>query len=347
MFKILSISFRALLFLSVATSTLAWDYEGHRIVNQLALASLPTNFPAFVKTAAAQERIAFLAGEPDRWRNSPDMPLRHFNAPDHFLDLDDLGLFQLTPGSVSHFRYEFVAQLAVARAAHPQNFPPIDPAKNEDHTRQFIGFLPWTITEYYGKLKSGFSYLKTFATNGTPQEIANAQQNIIYIMGVMGHFAGDAGQPLHTTKNFNGWVDANPNHFTTNKTFHGWVDGGYIHKVGINFAEIKPRVRPAQMLAGPTFQREDIFPTMMSFLVEQHKLVEPLYQLNKEGSLSDMGEADSKGRPFITQQLLKSGQLLGDLWFSAWQTAPIDTYLKSSLVRRKLDPAQNSSASPK
>src|SRR5882672_11497865 len=35
----------------------AWDYEGHRLVNQLALASLPANFPAFVKPPAAQERV--------------------------------------------------------------------------------------------------------------------------------------------------------------------------------------------------------------------------------------------------------------------------------------------------
>src|SRR5215471_14734986 len=42
-------------------SSHAWDYEGHRLVNQLALASLPTNFPQFVHAAAAVERIAFLA----------------------------------------------------------------------------------------------------------------------------------------------------------------------------------------------------------------------------------------------------------------------------------------------
>jgi len=66
-------------------SSLAWDYEGHRIVNQLALASLPTNFPSFVRSPAATERVAFLAGEPDRWRNTPDLPLKHFNGPDHYL----------------------------------------------------------------------------------------------------------------------------------------------------------------------------------------------------------------------------------------------------------------------
>src|ERR1051325_6880363 len=68
----------------------AWDYEGHRLVNQLALASLPTNFPAFVHPPAAQERVALLAGEPDRWRNTPDQPMRHYNGPDHYIDLEDL-----------------------------------------------------------------------------------------------------------------------------------------------------------------------------------------------------------------------------------------------------------------
>src|SRR5512134_2084486 len=87
---------------------LAWDYEGHRVVNQLALASLPTNFPAFVREPAAAERIAFLAGEMDRWRNTPDLPLQHCNEPDHYIDLEELTPYRLTPKSLPVFRYDFV-----------------------------------------------------------------------------------------------------------------------------------------------------------------------------------------------------------------------------------------------
>ena len=68
----------------------AWDYEGHRAINELALAALPTNFPAFALTPAARERIAFLAGEPDRWRNTPDLSLQQLNGPDHYIDLEEL-----------------------------------------------------------------------------------------------------------------------------------------------------------------------------------------------------------------------------------------------------------------
>ena len=113
-------------------------------------------------------------------------------------------------------RYDFVADIARARAAHPEKFPPIDPDKDADHTRELDGFLPWAITENYEKLKSGFSSLKAFQTHGgTPTEIANAQADIIYVMGVMGHYVGDGSQPLHTTVHFNGWVGDNPKGYTT------------------------------------------------------------------------------------------------------------------------------------
>src|SRR5262245_42775886 len=86
----------------------AWDYEGHRTVNQLALAALPTNFPAFVKTPEVRERIAFLGGEPDRWRNiTDDQALPHFNNPDHYLDIEQLADYGLTPETVPAYRYDF------------------------------------------------------------------------------------------------------------------------------------------------------------------------------------------------------------------------------------------------
>ncbi len=101
------------------TSALAWDYEGHRVVNQLAVASLPTNFPAFVR--AATERIAFLSGEPDRWRNTPDLPLRHFNGPDHYIDLEQLAIYGLKSETLPVFRYDFIAQQTQVRFFLPQN----------------------------------------------------------------------------------------------------------------------------------------------------------------------------------------------------------------------------------
>ena len=189
----------------------AWDYEGHHAVNELALASLPADFPAFALTPEARTRIAFLAGEADRWRNETSLKngtglaLGHASGPDHYIDLEEIRLYGLTPATLPPLRYDFAADIARARAAHPERFPAIDPEKDADHTRELSGFLPWAITENYEKLQSGFATLAALEKfGGTPEEIANTKQDIIYVMGVMGHYVGDAGQPLHTTMHHHG-----------------------------------------------------------------------------------------------------------------------------------------------
>jgi len=323
--------------LTAATASRAWDYEGHRLINQLALDSLPANFPGFARTPVARERIGFLGGEADRWRNTPDLELRHGNGPDHYFDLDLLEPYQLDLARVSPFRYEFAAQLALGRAAHPQNFPAIDPLKDADRTKSLIGFLPWTITEFEGKLKSAFSYLKEYEAAGTPEEIANARENIIYLMGVMGHFVGDGSQPLHTTKHHHGWVGENPNGYSTNYSIHAWIDGGYMLQFGISADKVRAQLRPARVLAGANAGGPvtNLFQQVMSYLAEQHQAVEPLYQLEKAGKLSSRQELSQEGHQFITRQMLKASQMLGDLWLTAWQQAPPDMFLRSALAKRK------------
>src|SRR5271157_2938041 len=168
----------------------AWDYEGHHAVNELALASLPTNFPAFALAPETRDRIAYLAGEADRWRNEKNLKngtglaLAHAGEPDHYLDLEDLKLYDLTPEKLPPLRYDFVADIVKAREAHPERFPAIDPNRDSDHTRELSGFLPWAMTENYEKLQSGFATLAALEKfGGSPAEIENAKQDIIYVMG--------------------------------------------------------------------------------------------------------------------------------------------------------------------
>ena len=101
----------------------AWDYEGHHAINELALASLPADFGGFTLTPALKHRIAFLAGEPDRWRNVGDLPLKHFNGPDHYIDLEDLKLYGLTPETLPLMRYDFVADHCAGAGGAPGKIP--------------------------------------------------------------------------------------------------------------------------------------------------------------------------------------------------------------------------------
>ena len=328
----------------------AWDYEGHRIVNQLALASLPKEYPQFVHAVAHAERVAFLSGEPDRWRNAPDLPLKQSGGSwtDHFCDLEYLPAAGINLDTVTSFRYDFIVQFAAGRAANARNFTPIDPAKNLDHTAEWPGFAPWAITEYFGRLRSAFSYLKVFEELGTPDEIMNAHANILYVMGVMGHYVGDLAQPLHTTKHFNGWVGDNPKGYTTWRGLHSWVDGGIIGKTQIRAPQLVSRIEPAQVipLTPRTDARDPMFVAVFDYLRRQHEQVDRLYQLDKEGKLGHGEQVMSpEAKTFIETRLTEGGQMLGAIWLTAYRNAGPDTYLRSALIKRQAGGA-NGSARP-
>lgn len=315
----------------------AWNYEGHRMVNELALAGLPREFPAFVHEPDNAERIIFLAGEADRWRNNPDLPLKHYNGLDHYFDAEQLSWAGLNMASISDLRYLFAVEFAQGRLAHLENFPAIEADKNQDHSKEWPGFLPWAITEYYGKLKSAFSYLKTFQKAGTPEEVTNAQANVIYLMGVMGHYVGDGAQPLHTTIHHNGWSGDNPEGYTRWRGIHSWIDGGFIAKAEITTETLLPRVTLVRglKLEQRADGRDPIFVATMDYLMAQNAEVVPFYQLERDRRFkANQVTEDSSGRRFIETQLLKGAEMLGIIWLTAWRNATEDSYLSAQLAKR-------------
>ena len=327
--------------LLVAVTGRGWDYEGHRMVNQLALAALPADFPAFVREPANAERIAFLANLPDRWRNvDPWLKQSGSSWTDHFCDLEQLADAGLDARTVPSLRYDFALAFAAGRAAHADKFPSIDPAKNLDHTREWPGFAPWAITEWSQKLRSAFACLKAFEeVGGTPDDIANAKQDVIYAMGVLGHYVADGAQPLHTTIHHNGWVGANPSGYTTWPGFHSWIDGGFVAKAGIRLSGLAPRVTVVEplLLGSRADGRDPLFVAAMDYYLASNTLVEPLYQLEKAGLLGNGEKSVSpEGQAFIESRLLKGGHMLATLWLTAHKSAPVDTYLRSILVKRQL-----------
>src|SRR6476619_346307 len=96
-----------------------WWVIGHGTITEAAASALPDEMPAFFR--AAGKSLNHLAGDPDRWKNRDATFLRSTEAPNHFLDIEDLEGNEIP-------RDRFVA-LALL---HKLNRPP-------DKT----GFLPW------------------------------------------------------------------------------------------------------------------------------------------------------------------------------------------------------------
>lgn len=330
-----------LLFSALLPAVHAWDSAGHRMVNRLALESLPADFPAFVRAPTAVDRILHAANIPDRWRNvDPHLRQNGGSWTDHFCDFEQLPAAGLDPRTVPSYRLDFALVFAAGRSAHAGNFPPVDPARNSGHTDEWPGFSPWAITENFHRLRSAFGYLKAYLDlGGTPEEIGNAQADVILLMGMLGHFVGDGAQPLHTTNNHNGWVGPNPHGYTTWNRFHSWCDGGLIAKAGLEAGELLPRATTAEPipLPGRADGRDPAFVAVMDYLLAQHARVEPLYRLEHDGLLGNRPDTEvaPAGREFFSTQLLAGSHMLARLWVTAWKSAPLDTFLREQLVRRQ------------
>ncbi len=330
----------------LASPARAWESAGHRIVTQCALDSLPADFPAFVRDPAHLKRLLYVAGLPDRWSHAPDLPLKHVNWPDHYLDVEQFPQAGLDPRQVPSFRNDFIVEFARARAAHPDQFPPAQPGTDPEHSRGWPGFLPWSATESYYQLKTAFSALKVFRELGTPEEIANGEWDVIFLMGTLSHYVGDLSQPLHTTIHHDGWAGPNPHGYTTVAGFHTWIDSGLIAKARLTYDDVKARVRPAApvSLALRSDGRDPVFAETMEFLLEQNQLVEPLYQLEAAAKLGHgKYPVSPEGQEFILSQLAKGGQYLGALYLSAWMSAQPETYLRTVLLKRR---AEGAAAAP-
>ena len=130
----------ALVPLMLVQQSFAWGHDGHSMINQVAVASLPTDVPEFLRSKAAQEAAYFYGPEPDHWREKTEPYLYAAISPEHFLDMEYTTVLSEFP----HDRFKYLDALEKALAAHPEI-----KVKATD-----VGMLPYTTVEYYEQLKN-------------------------------------------------------------------------------------------------------------------------------------------------------------------------------------------------
>jgi hypothetical protein len=263
----------------------AWGDEGHRWINQVAAARLPSDMPAFFRNAGP--RLSFLGPEPDRWRDNKELysALREVNGPDHFINIDRPQNFDELPND----RYKYSDWLRTS-GKEPSD----------------IGFLPYSILEGYQKIQVLFRLWRD------PQHAAEREQieqNIIFYAGVVGHYVADGAQPLHTTNHFNGWSSSSNPDLNTREPLHWRFEGEYVK------AQLKPEdfdalVKPAQRLPDP-------FSDIMKYLLDSHSQVGKVYELDKAARWNDQNRNPASKR-FVAGRLAAGSQMLANLWYTAW-----------------------------
>lgn len=311
---------RSLLFLTILSAFVvicasppaasAWDAHGHRTITYLAIDGLSPDMPDWIRTPEFSARIADQSNEPDRWRGTRRTAIGHEANPEHYINAEDLENFGLTLQTIPRHRYEYFRALAIALHEHPDRFPPHNASRDRDLTRQWPGFLPHAIAEHHAKLQASFNTMRILEIVNDPSrqaELEQARNNVMYHMGILSHFVGDAAQPLHTTRHHHGWVGENPNGYTTEYGFHSYIDGRILSIHRLSFDNLRAGMDYYSVDAA------DPWPEILEYVQRSLDGVEPLYKKQKDGSLEQ-----APGKAFISARLQDGGAMLSALYRAAW-----------------------------
>jgi hypothetical protein len=264
----------------------AWETEGHHMVNRLAVATLPADTPAFLRSQAAAEEIEYLGPEPDRWRSKAEPELNAAQAPEHFIDMELADAL----GPLPHKRLDFEAKVFAA-----------------NQRPETIGLQPWETDEVWERLKAAMrEYRGILAAGGDTKPVEAA---IIFYAGWLGHYVGDGSQPLHVTVQYNGWTGPNPNGYTTAHGIHHQFEGPFV-AANIHASDVQARMTPVKPIEG------DMFDAYVAYLRHSATYVEKVYQLEKAGGFQGAGTAES--RDFTAERLAAGASMLRDMIYTAW-----------------------------
>lgn len=308
-----------------AGSAGAWDCHGHRAITLLGLdglKQLAPDSPAFLAEHDSRIMAASNSCNPDRYRAVRIGYMAHENNPDHYLDVEDLAQFGLTLDTVPPLRNEYLRAMVIAKHEHPENVKPYNELMDPARQQEWPGFAPHAVMEHYAKLTADFKTWRILTELNDPSrapQLAAARANILFDIGCLSHFVGDLAQPLHTTSHHHGWVDDNPEGFTTDRRIHAYIDGDILATHELDHAALSPHCR-----FDLTVDAADPWRDVIAHIRRSHDQVRPLYLMQKSGELEQ-----EPGRKLITERLCDGGRVLAAFLAGAWKASePTDDAAK-------------------
>lgn len=277
----------------------AWGTKGHTIINRLAAQSLPASLPAFVRTAAASNEIAYLGPEEDRIKGA-GRSWDDDNDPGHYVDLQDNG----TIDNVVRLTSLPVGLKAYARAlarAHA------DPYRE--------GYLPYSIVDGWERVRKDFAiwrvddYLAQHAKSAQARAqfaVARALRQVLTLrdIGDWGHFVADGSQPLHVTIHYN----EGGAHARFESTF---VDAH------VSIGDVRRRLAPHVSMRPATLVSQARIDAIVGrYLAGTARAVPQLYAIDRAGGFV---HATPQSIGFAAAQLARGASMLRDLTALAWQ----------------------------
>jgi hypothetical protein len=221
--------------------------------------------------------IGRISRDPDLMRHEATPQLRDSVAPEHYINLERLG-----GRALPDTRYAYL------RLLRELNLEPMQ-----------TGFIPYAVIEGTQRLALAFAEFRD-----KPDEAARAK--VLVHAGILGHYAQDLTQPLHTTVHHDG--RALENMTSPRSGIHRRVDG-----------LIQEASAGLEGLGAPRAY-DDLFAAVLDHLEESHALVDRVYESEPGLMAMDPGEKPSDELLDLARERLRTTVLFtAGLYLTAWE----------------------------
>jgi hypothetical protein len=294
----------------VPVAAFGWGQDGHRIIGQLAVQTLPTDLPGFLRTQDAAALVGYLSPEPDRIRGAGDEQDAEHD-PAHFVDVSD---------DLTILGGPLLKALPPTREAY-------DSALRAVHANQYeAGYLPYSIISDFELVAKDFAYWRVDVAGEKlgkraaerawyAEDRVRREAIALHDIGEWSHFVGDGSMPLHASVHYNGWGDyPNPEGFTQEHVHVPW-ENVYVHD-HVTQAAVQVDMAPYRDCACTIEVRT------ADYLLATQAQVVPFYTLEKAGAFKG---PTPEGIAFTTKAVARGASELRDMIAAAWRASENQT----------------------
>lgn len=267
----------------VSTNVYAWGRRGHQIVGETA-----AQIAGESGVKAHSFDVGFYANVPDIiWKRPATFDTERKQ---HFMDMEKFkAAFKARPEVATPFR--------LSRADFDRTFPEL---------KTDAGRAYWRIREMFARLTKIGERLK--AKELTRAERHELQLDWLVSGGVMGHYIGDLGQPLHVSENYDGEL-------TNQRGIHSFFEDVCVDEL---YPEIAAKVMAKVRAAWPAYSKAnaetDVLALTEKLAEDSNRAIPGLLEIDRRQGRENRARACAKFEPLLVARMSASSLLLAELF---------------------------------
>jgi molybdenum ABC transporter molybdate-binding protein len=305
----------------------AWGERGHDVITRVAAREVAREAPGLGTSMVDREHmLSHLANVPDIVWRSGDQATREANGPTHFFDAD-----YVDPSATNLPRDLKVVINKVRELCSKQKSCTFGPNATDQQILDKVGTAPWRIAQIHQKMTDALRNFARLQTSAASRDKLNSTwDEALLWAGLLSHFVGDLSQPLHTTKNYDGWENGHGG-------IHAWFETLLVSHLGLELdVDVANRT---QLRLSKTKEKHAVsaLDIALELASESWSQLTTLWTLDrnaivKKGQISPEGvkapaeriqleKVDTAYEKFAIDRLSVGASTLARLWIKAWQDA--------------------------